>query len=246
MDMTTDRDGPRHGSRWKRSVAIVLALGALAVTAACGTTSSDTAGGRVYSATPEQINGYIAEASDRFDVPEVWIRSVMQVESGGRLYLNGRPTTSHAGAMGLMQVMPGTYGELRQRYDLGPDPYDPRDNIMAGTAYIREMYDRFGSPGFLAAYNAGPGRYGQYVNNGRPLPGETRRYIDLIYPQIAGILPDDHPVPAAVPRTTVYARNDPPPAAPRPVPPATPPRVVISTPPRPVPQQPIQLIRPRS
>ena len=57
---------------------------------------------------------------------------------------------------------------------------------MAGTAYIRELYEMYGSPGFLGAYNAGPGRYRQYVENGRSLPPETRRYIDIVGPQIAG------------------------------------------------------------
>ncbi|MCC5967787.1 MAG: transglycosylase SLT domain-containing protein, partial [Natronohydrobacter sp.] len=69
----------------------------------------------------------------------------------------GNPrAVSHAGAMGLMQVMPGTWAELRAAHQLVDDPFDPRDNILAGAAYLRQMYDRFGSPGFLAAYNAGP------------------------------------------------------------------------------------------
>ncbi|HEY1146601.1 MAG TPA: lytic transglycosylase domain-containing protein, partial [Allosphingosinicella sp.] len=99
---------------------------------------------------------HIREASARFGIPEEWIRRVMRAESGGRTTLDGRPITSHAGAMGLMQVMPGTYEELRYVHGLGGDAYDPRDNIMAGTAYLREMYDLYGSPGFLGAYNAGP------------------------------------------------------------------------------------------
>ncbi|HSK40526.1 MAG TPA: lytic transglycosylase domain-containing protein, partial [Arenibaculum sp.] len=139
-------------------------------------------------------------------VPETWIRAVMQVESGGRTTLNGRPIVSHAGAMGLMQVMPATYKELRGRYGLGPDPFDPRDNILAGTAYLREMYDRFGSPGFLAAYNAGPGRYGDYLGGGRGLPAETRNYVAMIAPRIEGVNPTGRagvmvasaPVPAPV------------------------------------------------
>ena len=53
--------------------------------------------------------------------------------------------------MGLMQIMPKTWTELRARYGLGADPYDPHDNILAGAAYIRELHDRYGSPGFLAA-----------------------------------------------------------------------------------------------
>jgi hypothetical protein len=86
--------------------------------------------------------------------------------------------------MGLMQVMPGTYAELRRRYGLGPDPFDPRDNIMAGAAYLREMYDRYGEHGFLAAYNAGPGRWEQFVHRGRQLPAETRAYIARLMPRL--------------------------------------------------------------
>jgi soluble lytic murein transglycosylase-like protein len=91
--------------------------------------------------------------------------------------------------MGLMQVMPETYEELRQRYDLGDDPFDPHDNIMAGTAYIRELYDLYGTPGFLAAYNAGPGRLDDYLTKNRPLPDETRHYVARIGPNIAGVYP---------------------------------------------------------
>ena len=132
---------------------------------------------------------YIREASRRYDVPDAWIRSVMRVESGGKEYLNGRLTTSSAGAMGLMQVMPETYEELRARYHLGDDPYDPHENIMAGTAYLREMYDIYGSPGFLAAYNAGPRRLDDYLSNNRPLPDETRRYVAMIGPGVVGVYP---------------------------------------------------------
>jgi hypothetical protein len=130
---------------------------------------------------------YIREASKRFDMPEGWIRAVMQQESGGNLYRsNGELITSGAGAMGLMQVMPGTYDELRARYDLGDDPFDPRENIMAGVAYMREMYDIYGSPGFLAAYNAGPARLDDYLTNNRGLPTETRRYVASIAPNLYG------------------------------------------------------------
>ena len=132
---------------------------------------------------------YIREASKRFDVPEIWVRSVMRVESGGNEYQNGQLITSSAGAMGLMQVMPETYDELRGRYSLGDDPFDPHDNILAGTAYLREMYDIYGSPGFLAAYNAGPRRLDDYLSNNRPLPDETRRYVAMIGPNIVGVYP---------------------------------------------------------
>ncbi|MGI4811165.1 MAG: transglycosylase SLT domain-containing protein [Janthinobacterium lividum] len=131
---------------------------------------------------------YIREASGKYDVPEKWIREVMRQESGGSLYgRNGQLVTSGAGAMGLMQVMPATYDDLRGRYrELGDDPYDPHNNVMAGTAYLREMYDIYGAPGFLAAYNAGPGRLDDYLTRNRTLPLETRRYVASIGPRIAG------------------------------------------------------------
>lgn len=132
---------------------------------------------------------YIKEASARFDVPELWIRSVMRVESGGNQYHNGQLVTSGAGAMGLLQVMPGTYDELRSRYSLGDDPFDPHDNILAGAAYMREMYDIYGAPGFLAAYNAGPARLDDYLTNNRALPDETRKYVAMIGPNIVGTYP---------------------------------------------------------
>ena len=127
---------------------------------------------------------WIREASRRFDVPETWIREVMRQESGGRA-----SATSRAGAMGLMQVMPGTYRELQARYGLGDDPYHPYDNIMAGAAYLREMYDLYGSPAFLAAYNAGPRRLEDYLWGGRGLPAETRNYVARIGPRIIDATP---------------------------------------------------------
>ena len=135
---------------------------------------------------------YITEAAAKFDVPERWVREVMHQESGGNLFgRGGELITSGVGAMGLMQVMPATYDELRGRYpDLGSDPFDPHNNIMAGTAYIREMYDIYGSPGFLAAYNAGPGRLDDYLTRSRSLPLETRRYVASIGPKIAGAFPN--------------------------------------------------------
>ena len=120
---------------------------------------------------------FIVEASNRFGVPEVWIRAVMAAESAGQTVLDGRPITSPAGAMGLMQVMPETYAEMRLRHGLGADPYDPSDNILAGVAYLRAMYDRYGYPGFFAAYNAGPARFDDYLLRGVSLPDETLHYL---------------------------------------------------------------------
>jgi hypothetical protein len=132
---------------------------------------------------------YIKIAASRFDVPEPWIRQVMRVESGGHEYLGGQLTVSPAGAMGLMQLEPETYQEMAARYSLGSDPFNPYDNIMAGTAYIHEMYTVYGSPGFLAAYNAGPGRVDAFETQGRKLPYETTNYIAMIAPNIQGYYP---------------------------------------------------------
>ena len=122
----------------------------------------------------------IAEASRRFGVSETIIASVIRAESGGRTTLNGRPITSRAGAMGLMQLMPGTWAELRSELRLGPNPYDPRDNILAGTLYLRKLGDRFGYPGMIAAYNAGPARYAAYLARRQRLPAETVAYLNTV------------------------------------------------------------------
>ena len=118
----------------------------------------------------------IGAASSRFGIPPEWIRRAMRAESGGRTLLAGRPIVSAAGAMGLMQLMPSTWSDMRRALGLGPDPYDPHDNITAGAAYLRLLYGRFGYPGLFAAYNAGPGRYAAYLSGRRSLPAETRAY----------------------------------------------------------------------
>jgi Transglycosylase SLT domain len=120
---------------------------------------------------------FVAEAARRFGVPALWVNAVMMVESGGEVR-----AVSPQGAMGLMQIMPDTWDDLRSRHGLGTDPFDPRDNILAGTAYLREMHDRYGSPGFLAAYNAGPKRYEEYLTTARELPAETQLYVATLAP----------------------------------------------------------------
>jgi hypothetical protein len=137
---------------------------------------------------------HIAEASRRFGVPIAWIRAVMRAESAGE-----PRALSSAGAMGLMQIMPATWADLRARHGLGRDPYDARDNILAGTAYLRELHNRYGSPGFLAAYNAGPGRYKELLA-GRPLPAETRAYVALLAPFIDGSAGENPTAVAAIDR----------------------------------------------
>jgi hypothetical protein len=129
-------------------------------------------------ATSDPFADFVEDASRRFGVPVRWIRAVIDVESAGDVRAR-----SPKGAMGLMQIMPETWAELRLRYNFGSDPYDSHDNILAGTAYLRELHDRYGSPGFLAAYNAGPGRYEEHLA-GRPLPAETQAYLQKLAPVI--------------------------------------------------------------
>jgi soluble lytic murein transglycosylase-like protein len=176
---------PRHQAVARRSkaarhTAFLLLSGLLLSAPLCVTSNAQT----VSAERPSRVDPYatfIAEAAQRFGVPEHWIRAVMRVESAGDMR-----AISSAGAMGLMQIMPATWADLRARHGLGSNPYDPRDNIMAGAAYLREMHDRYGSPGFLAAYNAGPGRYEEYRATGRPLPAETRAYVAALAPIIGG------------------------------------------------------------
>jgi hypothetical protein len=134
----------------------------------------------------DTISTMVAEASERFGIPTSWIRAVMQVESFGDVR-----ALSPKGAMGLMQIMPESWATLRSRYGLGADPYDAHDNILAGAAYLRELLDRYGSPGFLAAYNAGPARYEDHLATGRALPAETQAYVATLAPVIGGEAIDD-------------------------------------------------------
>jgi soluble lytic murein transglycosylase-like protein len=160
---------------WRRSgvgSAILIAAVLLSGGAAPGTAWAQEAPVAVPTAA-HSYAGHVADAARRFGIPEAWIWAVMRVESRG----NAR-AVSRAGAMGLMQIMPATWAGLRARYGLGPDPFDVRDNIMAGAAYLREMHDRYGNASaMLAAYNAGPGRYDDYLSRGRPLPAETVGYL---------------------------------------------------------------------
>ncbi len=173
----------RRCGRCGRIALLLLSGLSLAALDAGNASAQPTPTGRHEIGDP--IAAHIAEAARRFGIPEHWIVAVMGAESAG----NTRAVSS-AGAQGLMQVMPATWDHLRARYRLSSDPFDPRDNILAGTAYLREMYDRYGTiPAMLAAYNAGPDRYDEYLATGRPLPAETRAYVDLLAPALGETAP---------------------------------------------------------
>ncbi len=143
--------------------AVRLAVALLALVAACPASAEPVAGWQPL----------IAEAARRFGIPEGWIERVMRAESAGLTQLNGRPIRSRAGAIGLMQLMPATWEAMRLAHRLGP-------NLLAGAAYLRLMYDRFGYPGLFGAYNAGPARYATWLAGRQHLPGETIAYLATV------------------------------------------------------------------
>lgn len=148
---------------------IALGLGLVTATTAASATTPTAFAAHPYAP-------HVAEASQRFGIPEDWIWAVMRAESRG----NSR-AVSPAGAMGLMQIMPGTWAMLTQRHRLGSDPFDIRANILGGTAYLRAMWDRYGDISMmLAAYNAGPRRADDYARGRRRLPAETVSYVAQI------------------------------------------------------------------
>ncbi len=207
---------------FKRHPRVILAIGiAVTMTLACGKACSQpTAIGRVAADVVDApFTAFVAEASHRFGIPAAWIRAVMRAESFGDVR-----AISPKGAIGLMQIMPDTWASLRRRYKLGVNPYDAHDNIIAGAAYLRELHDRYGIPGFLAAYNAGPGRWEDHVATGRPLPAETRAYLARLAPIVGGSSADDTVILASVVKSWTEASLFPPrPASPQgDTPPASP------------------------
>ena len=183
--MFTSCTRPASGRCGARRRIILFLLSGLLIPAAVTPPALAQSAAQDRAAAAHPHDAHIAEASQRFGIPAAWIIAVMHAESAGDLR-----AVSSAGAMGLMQVMPDTWADLRIRYALGHDPYHARDNILAGTAYLREMWDRYGNvAAMLAAYNAGPARYDEYRLADRPLPAETRAYVAALAPALLGELP---------------------------------------------------------
>lgn len=122
----------------------------------------------VAAGAQEQFESLVLEHAARHDLRPELVRAVIQVESG----FNPR-ARSPKGAMGLMQLMPATASYLGVR-----NPYDPSDNIRGGTAYLRELLDRYDGKEelALAAYNAGAGAVDRY---GRRVP-PYRETVDYV------------------------------------------------------------------
>ena len=169
LSLTAASTAARCRSAWTMlSVVVAVAIAMCAVVReASGEPLSETS-----SSVGDHLDGFIAEASERFGIPAAWIRAIVRVEGGEDARI-----ASRKGAIGLMQLMPETWTELRLRYALGADPSDPRDNILAGTAHLREMYDRYGSKGFVAAYIMGPSSLRRAPENRRSAACWRRRLM---------------------------------------------------------------------
>jgi soluble lytic murein transglycosylase-like protein len=107
----------------------------------------------------------IERAATRHDVDARVVKAVIQVESAFQ-----PRARSTRGAMGLMQLMPGTARQYRAR-----NPYDPVSNVEAGTRYLRQLLNEFELPLALAAYNAGEGAVRRF--GGIPPYAETQAYV---------------------------------------------------------------------
>lgn len=167
----TSHPRPRPGFRGAAALGLALSMWLAAPAPSRGAERS---------VEPASISRIVDEAAARFELPPLWIHAVIAAESGG-----DARAVSPKGAMGLMQLMPGTWGALSAQHRLGSDPFDRRANVLAGAAYMRQLLDRFGRDGFLAAYNAGPTRYVQTRTGGRPLPAETLAYVARVERSIA-------------------------------------------------------------
>ena len=124
-----------------------------------------------------EFDSLIVQHAEANKINPVLVRAVIEAESA----FNPR-AVSHVGAMGLMQLMPGTAKELGV-----VDPFDPDDNIRGGTKYLRTLLDRFDNNVdlALAAYNAGPGAVERY--DGVPPYRETRNYVAKIGNRIKNV-----------------------------------------------------------
>jgi soluble lytic murein transglycosylase-like protein len=121
---------------------------------------------RGVSGLSKDVHALAGKAGRLFSLPENLVRAIVTVESGGRTN-----AVSDKGAVGLMQLMPGTAKEMGVK-----DPLNAWDNLVGGAKYLARQLERFGRLDHaLAAYNAGPGAVEKHA--GVPPFAETRDYV---------------------------------------------------------------------
>lgn len=166
-----DDSGHHHFTTYRmRGMELVEVIGAETQERQRSDTSSRRSSQRSRSYDHDAFDSVIREASEAYDIPFEFIKAVIKAESA----FNPR-AVSRAGAQGLMQLMPRTGESLGVE-----DPFDPRQNILGGTLYLRQLSDRYGGDInlVLSGYNAGPGA----VAEKQGIPYEaTRRYIQTVY-----------------------------------------------------------------
>lgn len=139
-----------------------------------------------------RYDAFIREAAALYRLPESFVRAVIRVESD-----YNQQVVSHAGACGLMQLMPATAARMGVT-----DVFDPRQNIMGGTRYLRILANQFNGDLVLviAAYNAGEGAVLRY--RGIPPYEETQRYVRRVLRHYYGFLEAESQRPRAVRAST--------------------------------------------
>ena len=174
------RDQPdrRRSDRRRRTLrGLIFGMFAMAVPHHAGSKSAEQPKGFVsvsedYRAVPAAVayNDAIAEAADRYHLDPNLIRAIIHAESAFNPF-----AVSSAGALGLMQLMPEMAAELKVL-----DPFDPRQNILGGSQYLRDLLDsHHGNVDLaVASYNAGPGAVARY--HGIPPYRETRNYVKTV------------------------------------------------------------------
>jgi hypothetical protein len=123
--------------------------------------------------TPPTVFDLAQAEAEKNGISPSLVHSVVMTESGGNPH-----AVSPKGAVGPMQLMPAT------AKDLGVDPSDPAENVKGGTAYLKQLLDKYGDePTALMAYNWGPGNVDKWIAEGRDpakVPQETQAYVQKI------------------------------------------------------------------
>jgi soluble lytic murein transglycosylase-like protein len=167
--VNADSPKPRHGSTISFASAASPASPAFSASnlseAQAGRSANETLGG-----TDGRLDRIVRDAAARHNMDPALVKAVISTESGWN-----SQAVSRKGAVGLMQLIPGT----AQRFGVG-NPFDPAQNVEGGTTYLKSLLDRYDGDlnKSLAAYNAGEGAVDR--SGGVPAYPETQRYVQKV------------------------------------------------------------------